>query len=81
MLWTEKCLEKPAIVLGLHVKNNYLSLKIEIFSKKGLFFKLFYDTILFVRKIEQNQLKSKVYIFQIFTRENGHWLETIKYRI
>lgn len=55
--------------------------KIEIFSKKGLFFKPFYDTILSVRKIEQNQLKSKVYIFQIFTRENGHWLETIKYRI
>lgn len=57
------------------------SSKIEIFSKKGLFFKPFYDTILSVRKIEQNQLKSKVYIFQIFTRENGHWLETIKYRI
>ena len=57
------------------------SRKIEIFSKKGLFFKPFYDTILSVRKIKQNQLKSKVYIFQIFTRENGHWLETIKYRI
>ena len=76
-----KMLKKPAIVLGLHVKDNYLLLKIEIFSKKGLFFKLFYDKILSVRKIEQNQLKSKVYIFQIFTRENGHWLETIKYRI
>ena len=37
---------------------------LEIFSKKGLFFKAFYDKILSVRKIEQNQLKSKVYIFK-----------------
>ena len=55
-------LKKPAIV--------HKSSKIEIFSKKGLFFKPFYDTILSVRKNKAKPIKKQsIYITNIYKRK------------
>lgn len=46
------------------------SSKIEIFSKKDLFFRLFYDKIIFVRKNKAKPIKKQsIYISNIYKRK------------